>query len=79
LYSQERWTRAQLIWVNEKSTFFMFSSHGGQPHSMTRRRCERLVADNLLRPLQMHGVVEQALHSVTGQLFDASQPAALLA
>ena len=79
LYSQEQWTRAQLIWVNEKSTFFMFSSHGGQPHSMTRRRCERLVADNLLRPLQMHGVVEQALHSVTGQLFDASQPAALLA
>lgn len=79
LYSQEQWTRAQLIWVNEKSTFFMFSSHGGQPHSMTRRRCERLVADNLLRPLQMHGVVEQALHSVTGQLLDASQPAALLA
>jgi hypothetical protein len=78
LYSQDRWTRAQLIWVNEKSTFFMFSSHGGQPHSMTRRRCERLVADNLLRPLQMHGVVEQALHSVNGQLFDISQPAALL-
>ncbi len=78
LFSQKQWIRAQLIWVNDKNTFFMFSSIGGQPHSMTRRHCERLVANHLLRPLQMRGVVEQALHSVTGQLFGASQAAELL-
>jgi Protein of unknown function (DUF1631) len=78
LYSQGQWTRAQLIWVSDRNTLFMFSSHGGQPHSMTRRRCERLVQDHLLRPLQTHGVVERALHSVTGQLFEPSQTAGLM-
>ncbi len=71
LYSQRKWTRAQLVWVNDKNTLFMFASHGGQPHSMTRRRCERLISDNLLRTLQTHGVVAQALDAVADQLAPA--------
>lgn len=78
LQSQDQWMRAQLIWVNDKNTLFMFSSHGGQPHSMTRRRCERLLAENLLRPLQTQGVVERALDSVQAQIFDVSQATELL-
>jgi Protein of unknown function (DUF1631) len=78
LQSQDQWMRAQLIWVNDKNTLFMFSSHGGQPHSMTRRRCERLLAENLLRPLQTQGVVERALDSVQAQIFDVSQTAEFL-
>lgn len=61
LYSRRRWLRAQLIWASSKGTLFMFVSHGGQPHSMTQRSCERLIRERLLRPVEMHGVVAQAL------------------
>jgi len=61
LYSKRRWLRAQLIWASTRGTLFMFVSHGGQPHSMTKRICERLILERFLRPVRMHGVVAQAL------------------
>jgi hypothetical protein len=61
LYAKRRWRRAQLIWASSRNTLFMFVSHGGQPHSMTKRVCERLIRDRYLRPVRMHGVVAQAL------------------
>ena len=64
LYSKRRWLRAQLIWASTKGTLFMFVSHGGQPHSMTKRICERLIRERYLRPVRMHGVVAQALDAV---------------
>ena len=66
LYSKRRWLRAQLIWASTKSTLFMFLSHGGQPHSMTSRSCEKLIMQNLLRVVDTSGVVAQALNVVTG-------------
>jgi hypothetical protein len=71
LYARRRWCRAQLVWASSKGTLFMFESHGGQPHSMTRRSCERLIRQRLLRPVATHGVVAHALdavkHEATGQ------------
>jgi Protein of unknown function (DUF1631) len=64
LYSRRRWLRAQLTWASTKGTLFMFVSHGGQPHSMTKRSCERLIASRLLRPVKSHGVVSHALQAV---------------
>ena len=64
LYSRRRWLRAQLTWASSKGTLFMFVSHGGQPHSMTKRSCERLIAGRLLRPVESHGVVSHALQAV---------------
>jgi hypothetical protein len=61
LYSKRKWLRAQLIWASTKGTLFMFVSHGGQPHSMTKRICERLIRERVLRPVRMHGVVARAL------------------
>ncbi len=61
LHSKRRWRRAQLIWASTRGTLFMFVSHGGQPHSMTKRSCEKLIREGLLRPVQTHGVVAQAL------------------
>ncbi len=61
LHSKRRWLRAQLIWASNRGTLFMFVSHGGQPHSMTKRSCEKLIRQGLLRPVQTHGVVAQAL------------------
>ncbi len=68
LYSRRQWLRAQLIWVSTKGTLFMFLSHGGQPHSMTKRSCERLLRERLLQPVDTHGVVEQALDAVASAL-----------
>ncbi len=61
LYSKGRWLRAQLIWASSKGTLFMFVSHGGQPHSMTKRICERLIRERFLRPVRTHNVVAKAL------------------
>ncbi|SFC19580.1 Protein of unknown function [Polaromonas sp. OV174] len=72
LYSRRRWLRAQLIWASTKGTLFMFVSHGGQPHSMTKRSCERLLRERLLRPVQTHGVVAQALDQLVKETAPAS-------
>jgi len=64
LYSKRRWLRAQLIWASTKATLFMFVSHGGQPHTMTKRICERLIRERFLRPVRMHGVVARALDAL---------------
>jgi hypothetical protein len=61
LYSRQQWRRAQLTWASSKNTLFMFVSHGGQPHSMTKRICERLARDRYLRPVRTHEVVARAL------------------
>lgn len=72
LHSHGRWRRANLNWVNERATLFMFVSHGGQPHSMTRRSLERLVRERQLRPVEHGGVVPRALD----QLAQPAEPAA---
>ncbi len=64
LYSKNRWLRAQLVWASSKALLFMFISHGGQPHSMTQRSCEKLMAQRLLRPVDPQGVIAQALSGV---------------
>jgi hypothetical protein len=61
LYSKRSWHRAQLIWASARATLFMFVSHGGRPHSMTKRICERLIASRCLRPVYAHEVVAHAL------------------
>ena len=64
LYSKRQWLRAQLIWASSHATLFMFISHGGQPHSMTKRSCEKLIVQRLLRPVDTQGVVALALDAV---------------
>jgi hypothetical protein len=64
LYSKHQWLRAQLVWASSKATLFMFISHGGRPHSMTQRSCEKLIAQRLLRPVGTQGVIAQALDGV---------------
>ncbi len=80
LFSRQRWRRAQLVWASAKGTLFMFVSHGGRPHTMTRRSCERLIVHDLLRPVETHGVVARALSTLTNELqttkpMELNQPA----
>ena len=67
LHSKRRWLRAQLIWASARGTLFMFVSHGGQPHSMTKRICERLITQGLMRPINTSGVVDHALDALLAQ------------
>ena len=64
LFSHQQWRRAQLVWASGNGVLFMFVSHGGRPHSMTRRSCERLVKNHLLRPVGSQGVVSRALDTL---------------
>jgi hypothetical protein len=64
LFARRRWRRAQLAWASSKGTLFMFVSQGGRAHSMTRRICERLIREQLLRPVHTHEVVSEALQAL---------------
>jgi hypothetical protein len=61
LYARQTWRRARLVWATEHGTLFMFVSHGGLPHSMSRRSMQRLARDRLLRMVPGDGVVPRAL------------------
>ncbi len=74
LYSKRRWLRAQLIWASTKATLFMFLSHGGQPHSMTKRSCEKLIMQRWLRPVDTHGVVAKALQVMAEEVAATRAP-----
>ena len=64
LFSKGVWIRAELVWASNRSTLFMFTSHGGRVHSMTLRSCEKLVHKRWLRLVATRAVVEAALKAV---------------
>jgi hypothetical protein len=74
LLYRRRWLRAQLVWASSKGALFMFVSHGGRAHSMTRRTCERLIREQLLRPVDSQGVVAQALDAVVNEAAARAAP-----
>ena len=76
LSAKRGWLRAQLVWASTKGTLFMFVSHGGQPHSMTRRTCERLLRERLLRPVEMGSAVSHAIEAIAHQRVAEAEPAA---
>lgn len=65
LFSGGEWLRAQLVWSSQKSSLFMFTSHGGRTHTMTRRSCEKLMAKRWLRPVEARPVMDRALRELT--------------
>jgi len=65
LYAREHWLRANLKWVSGRNTLFMFVSHGGQPHTMTRRSLEKLVRQRHLRAVDHGAVVPRALDALS--------------
>ena len=69
------WLRAQLTWASPHRTLFMFISHGGLAHSMSRRTMERLQMRGSLRFVSDGHVVDNALDAVaqTALLNDAGQ------
>ncbi len=73
LFSKGAWIRAELVWVSNRSTLFMFTSHGGRVHSMTLRSCEKLVHKRWLRLVATRAVVESALKAVGEEVAEAAQ------
>ncbi|MDZ4100181.1 MAG: DUF1631 family protein [Hydrogenophaga sp.] len=74
LYSHREWLRAQLIWASNRGTLFMFVSRGGRPHSMTKRSCERLIANRLLRPVDGQSVVRKAINAIAADQARVADP-----
>ena len=72
------WRRAQLSWSSDNGALFMFVSHGGRAHSMTRRTCDKLIRARYLRPVDAGAVVDKALRSLADKPADV-EPAALAA
>ena len=64
LYARQQWRRAHLKWASDRRTLFLFVSHSGQPHSMTRRSLQKLVKERLLRPVDSEAVVPRALEQL---------------
>lgn len=64
LFSGGEWLRAQVVWASRNASLFMFISHGGRTHTMTRRSCERLVGQRWLRPVETRPVVGSALRRI---------------
>ena len=61
LYVHGAWRRAQMSWMSDNGSLFMFVSHGGRAHSMTRRTCEKLMRRRHLKPVDIDPVVARAL------------------
>ncbi|HEY9095107.1 MAG TPA: DUF1631 family protein, partial [Hydrogenophaga sp.] len=64
LLSRGKWVRAELVWCSARATLFMFTSAGGNAHSMTRRICEKLIRSRDLRLVAARPVVETAIREV---------------
>ncbi len=58
------WVRAQLTWASPLRTLFMFVSHGGLAHSMSRRTMERLRARERIRIVSDGRLLDHALDAV---------------
>ncbi|MBS0403438.1 MAG: DUF1631 family protein [Proteobacteria bacterium] len=79
LYVHGAWRRAQMSWMSDNGSLFMFVSHGGRAHSMTRRTCEKLMRRRHLHPVDIDPVVERALRRLAeeageAQAGDADEP-----
>ncbi|MBI5275043.1 MAG: DUF1631 family protein [Burkholderiales bacterium] len=64
LFSRNEWFRARLTWASANGTLFMFVSHGGRAHSMTRRTLHKLVSNRLVRLVEDHEVVQHAIDTL---------------
>ncbi|MBK9573048.1 MAG: DUF1631 family protein [Rhodoferax sp.] len=58
------WLRAQLTWASPHKTLFMFVSHGGLAHSMSRRTMDRLRMRGSIRVVSDGRLIDNALDGV---------------
>ena len=59
--------RAQLTWASPHNTMFLFTAANGRSLSMTRRGLDNLLANNRLRVVANHGVIDEALDEIARQ------------
>ncbi|MDR2991401.1 MAG: DUF1631 domain-containing protein [Burkholderiaceae bacterium] len=64
LRSRQEWRRAELTWISDNGSLYMFISHGGRAHSMTRHTLEKLLGSGHIRPLDGGAVVDKALETL---------------
>jgi hypothetical protein len=64
LRANRQWLRADLAWVSDNNSLYMFVSRGGRIHSMTRSTLEKLLRSGHMRPLAGGPVVDKALKAI---------------
>ena len=74
MLSKDQWRRCRLAWASGNRAFYMFVSHGGQPHSMTRRTLHRMLRERHVRPVDGDAVVPRAMQQIKREAAQA-QPA----
>ncbi len=58
------WQRSQLTWISPQRTMYLFTGAHGQTQSMTRSSVEHLMANNALRLVAEHSMVDGELDEV---------------
>ena len=71
--SQDQWVRAQLTWASPQGTLFMFTGAAGNPHTMTRRALDKMLARQAMRSAQQGSIVSGALQAVAQAALRSSQ------
>ena len=76
VWHEGRALRCQVTWASPHGTMFLFTGADGRSLSMTKRGVERLLAQDRLRVVAGHGMVDDALDAVTRQAWinSARQP-----
>ncbi|MBT9550478.1 MAG: DUF1631 family protein [Hydrogenophaga sp.] len=67
VWYEGRALRCQVTWASPHGTMFLFTGSDGRSLSMTRRGVERLLAQDRLRVVANHGMVDDALDAVARQ------------
>lgn len=76
LFLLGHWLTAQLSWVSETRTLFLFSSrHGGRTHSLTRRMLAKLRNAGLATHIEDGFLLAQAMEQLADTDFGAPGPA----
>ena len=65
LAEDNQWTRAQLTWISQYKTLFIFISADGRTHSMAGPLLEFLLLQGRLRVISQAGVLAGALEGIT--------------
>ena len=76
VWYEGRALRCQVTWASPHGTMFLFTGSDGRSLSMTKRGVERLLAQDRLRVVANHGMVDDALDAVARQAWinSARQP-----
>ncbi|MEY4561221.1 MAG: hypothetical protein RLZZ618_498 [Pseudomonadota bacterium] len=69
IFLHSRWTQVQLLWRSDSGRYMLFAGETAhRPHSITQRALERLSEADLVKPLDLHALIQHAVDAVLRKL-----------